>query len=199
MKDEQTLIVIKHDGVARGITGEVIRRFERVGFKLVALEFIQSTEDLGSSHYPTSDKWFSTVGDRTLKDYKVRGIDAMKEFDTIDPIEIGKKIKGWLVEYLAYGPVLALVWEGPDAVKVGRKLVGDTVPANALPGTIRGDFSADTIELANAYGRPLYNIIHASGEVAEAKEEIELWFDQKEVFAYKLYATQVMGVEGKLH
>jgi len=198
MKDEQTLIIIKHDGVARGLMGEVIKRFERIGFKLVAFEFIQSTEDLGSSHYPTSDKWFETVGNRTLNDYEKKGIDANDEFGTVDAIEIGKQIKGWLVEYLAYGPVLAMVWEGPGAVAVGRKLVGNTIPSNALPGTIRGDFSADNIELANAHNRPLYNLIHASGEVAEAKEEISLWFDKKEVFAYKLYATQVMGVDGKL-
>jgi nucleoside-diphosphate kinase len=195
---EKTLIIIKHDGVARGLIGEIMMRFERAGLKLVAMEFLKSTDDLGHSHYPVTEKWFSAVGNRTLGDYKTKGKDTMAEFGTADPVEIGKIIKNWLVEYLNAGPVLAMVWEGPGAVAAGRKLAGDTIPAKALPGTIRGDFSIDTVELANEQKRPMYNLIHASGEVAEAEEEIALWFDPSEVFEYRTYDNQLMGIHGKL-
>ncbi|MEI7580137.1 MAG: nucleoside-diphosphate kinase [bacterium] len=195
---EKTLIIIKHDGVARGLLGDIIKRFERVGLKLVGLEFIQSTDDLGHSHYPTTEKWFSTVGNRTLKDYQAKGISTLANFGSEDPIEIGKTVKEWNVEYLTFGPVLAMVWEGPGAVVIGRKLTGETIPLKAAPGTIRGDFSVDNIELANAQKRPMYNLIHASGEIAEAKEEIALWFDEAEIFEYKTYANELMGVYSKL-
>jgi len=198
MDFEKTLIIIKHDGVARGIMGKIISRFENAGLKLVGLEFIQSTDDLGQAHYPDSTDWLETVGNRTLTDYEERGRDAKEEFGTNDPVEIGKAVKGWLVEYLAQGPVLAMVWEGPEAVKIGRKLVGGTIPAKAEPGTIRGDFSVDNVELANRHGRPFYNLIHASGEVAEAELEIELWFGGDELFKYDTNSTKIMGQQGKV-
>lgn len=198
MNTEQTLIVIKHDGVARGIIGDVMKRFERVGLKLVAFEFLQSSDDLGHSHYPDTEKWYTTVGNRTLDDYKKKDIDPIKEVGTDNAIEIGKKVKQWLVDYLTFGPVAAMVWEGPGSVEVVRKIVGDTIPVKAAPGTIRGDYSLDNVELANRYQRPFYNIIHASGEVAEAKEEIELWFDKEEIFDYTTYSSDIIGIYGKM-
>lgn len=198
MKTERTVIIVKHDGVARGLIGEVIKRFERVGLKLVALEFLQSTNDMGHAHYPDSDKWYTKVGERTLKDYKEKGLDPEKELGTKDKIEIGKLVKKWNVDYLTAGPVLAMVFEGPDAVKIGRKLAGATMPTDALPGTIRGDFALDSAELANKLKRPLYNVIHASGEIAEAEEEIALWFEDQELFDYKTYSAPIMGMYGRL-
>ncbi len=195
---EKTLVIIKHDGVARGLMGEVIKRFERVGLKLVAMEFIQSTEDMGNSHYPVTDKWLEKAGSNTLNEYKEKGIDPKKKLGTGDAIEIGKMIKKWLVDYLDYGPVLAMVWQGPSAVKIARKLVGATAPADSLPGTIRGDFALDNFELANDQQRPAYNLIHASGEVAEAEEEIALWFENSEVFDYTTYHSKAMGIEGRM-
>jgi len=198
MEKEQTLIIVKHDGVARGIIGMIISRFERVGLKLVALEFLQSTKDMGQSHYPDSTKWYQKVGERTLSEYTQKGIDPITELGTSDPIEIGKLIKQWNIDYLTVGPVMAMVWEGPNAVKIGRKLVGDTNPLNALPGTIRGDFAIDSAELANAHKRPFYNVVHASGEVAEAKEEIALWFENKEVINYDTFSEDYLGIKGKI-
>ncbi|KXK26687.1 MAG: Nucleoside diphosphate kinase [candidate division WS6 bacterium OLB20] len=195
---EKTVIIVKHDGVARGLMGQIIKRFERVGLKLVALEFLQSTEDMGKAHYPDAESWYRKVGERTLSEYKEKGIDAVKELGTDDAIEIGKLVKQWNVDYLTYGPVLAMVWEGPNAVKIGRKLVGETNPINAAPGTIRGDFSSDNAELANQHKRPFYNLVHASGEVAEAEDEIALWFEHVEVIDYSTYAAPLMGMQGKL-
>ena len=195
---EKTLIIVKHDGVARGLIGEVISRFERVGLKIVAMELVQSTQEMGDSHYPVTEKWFTKVGERTLKEYNERGLDSAMLLGTTDPIEIGKLIKKWLVEYLNFGPVMAMVFEGPNAVIVGRKLAGDTIPANAVPGTIRGDFGTDSVEFANEQKRPLYNIMHASGEVAEAKEEISLWFGNQELFDYDVLSAHFSGVKGRL-
>jgi nucleoside-diphosphate kinase len=198
MKTERTLIIVKHDGVQRGLIGEIMRRFERVGLKLVAMELIAATEDMGIAHYPDSDEWKEKVGRRTLDEYKEKGIDPIERMGTNDPIKIGEMIKKWNVDYLTTGPVLAMVWEGPGACKIGRKLTGETNPINALPGTIRGDFSWDNADLANEQGRPFYNLIHASGDPEEAKDEIELWFGGGEVFDYKLNASKSMGLYGKL-
>jgi nucleoside-diphosphate kinase len=179
--------------------GEIIKRVERTGLKLVALEFLESTKDLGENHYPHTDEWLSKVGGRTLSDYKNKGIDPMEALGTDDPKKIGKMIKDWLIDYLTVGPVLAMVFEGPQAVRIVRKLAGDTIPANAVPGTIRGDFGFDDPELANEQKRPIYNIVHASGEVAEAKEEIALWFTGKEIHDYKTYSDDFTGLKGKMH
>src|SRR6185369_536068 len=113
MRVEKTLVIIKHDGVARGLMGEIIKRFERVGLKLVALEFLESTNEMGAAHYPPKEEWLITVGNRTLNDYKEKQLDPMKELGTDDAKTIGMMVRDWLVEYLAFGPVLAMVWEGP--------------------------------------------------------------------------------------
>lgn len=198
MKTERTLIIIKHDGVARGLIGQILRRFESVGLKLVALEFIQSTEDMGQMHYVARQNWLTTVGNRTLNDYKEKGIDPIKALGTDDAKKIGEMVRGWLIEYLAFGPVLAMVWEGPNAVMIARKLSGDTRPAYAAPGTIRGDFGLDNPDLANSQQRSMYNLIHASGEVAEAEEEISLWFGKSELINYKTYSSHYLGITKKM-
>ncbi|MBD3279968.1 nucleoside-diphosphate kinase [Candidatus Dojkabacteria bacterium] len=194
---ERTLIIIKHDGVARGLMGEIISRFERVGLKMVALEFIAATDDMSTKHYPDNKEWKEKVGGRTLAEYEEKGIDAKKVLGTDVPEEIGELVKGWLVEYLSMGPVLAMVFEGPEAVRIGRKLVGETNPVNAAPGSIRGDYSWDNADLANEQLRPFYNLIHASGSVEEAKDEIDLWFSDTELMDYPVNVHKSMGYYGK--
>ncbi len=195
---ERTLVIVKHDGVARGLVGEIIFRIERVGFKLIAFEMVRAEEDMASNHYPNSDEWKRKVGERTLEEYVEKGLDPMEELGTKDVIEIGEKVKKWNVDFLTAGPVVAMVWEGPNVVSVIRKLVGHTVPALALPGTIRGDFSWDSAELSNAHKRPFYNLIHASGTPEEAQEEIALWFDKLEVLDYGVSQHKVMGLKGRI-
>jgi nucleoside-diphosphate kinase len=195
---EQTLVILKHDAVARGLIGEIVSRFERIGLKLVAFEMVDPDQNIGQKHYPDSDEWKIKVGERTLKEYKEKGINPTEILGTDNAKEIGELVKKWNVEYLTAGPVVAMVWEGPNAVKVVRKLVGDTVPANALPGTIRGDFSWDSPELANEQQRPFYNLIHASGAPDEAEYEINLWFYELEIIDYDIVASGVMGLKGKI-
>ncbi len=193
MKEERTLVVIKHDGVMRGLMGEVIKRFERVGLKMIALEFLQATDDMGDEHYASSEENLKRFGNNTLKDCKRLGIDPKKKYGTDDALELGKKIKQWNIELITRGPVLAMVWEGPNAVSIVRKLAGSTSPREADVGTIRGDYSFDNFELANDELRSVYNILHASGTVEEAEFEIKLWFGDKELFpGYELYAHRAM-------
>jgi nucleoside-diphosphate kinase len=199
MAYEKTLVLLKHDAVARGIMGEIIQRFERIGLKICGMKLVEATDEMGQKHYPNSVEWLTTVGNRTLDEYKEKKIDPIKRLGTDDPIEIGKLIKQWNVEYLTTGPVLALVLEGPDAVKLVRKHVGSTIPAMALPGTIRGDYSFDNADIANDQGRPFYNLIHASGNVEEANYEIDLWFKKDEIFdQHEIAAHSAMGYHKKM-
>jgi len=190
---QRTLVVVKHDGVMRGLCGEVILRLERAGLKLRALEFLSATEDMGDKHYATSEENLVRYGGNTLKDCKEKGIDPVKKYGTDDALELGKMIKKWNVELITRGPVLAMGWEGPEAVYVVRKLAGSTAPKDAAPGTIRGDFSWDTFEVANDELRSVYNILHASATPEEAEFEIGLWFAKDEIAPdYELYAHHAM-------
>lgn len=189
---QKTVIILKHDAVARGLMGDILKRFERAGLKLVAFKFIQAEKDRAVRHYPTEEAWFRAVGDRTLAEYLEKKLDPIKEIGTKDPVEIGKLVKKWNVDYLTEGPVLAMVWEGYDAIRQARKLVGSTNPSVAVPGTIRGDFSIDNVELANALRRPFRNMIHASGDEGEARNEADLWFEASEICDNYLRADQKM-------
>nr|XP_057904330.1 nucleoside diphosphate kinase 3 [Doryrhamphus excisus] len=136
--NERTFIAIKPDGVQRKLVGEIVQRFEKKGFKLVALKLVKASEDLLQDHY-----W-----DLRSKPF-FRG----------------------LIGYMSSGPVVAMVWQGLDVVKTARKMLGETNPAESLPGTIRGDYCVEV-------GR---NVIHGSDSVASAQKEISLWFRQKEL------------------
>lgn len=193
LKNQKTLVIIKHDAVMRGLIGEVIKRFERVGLKLIALEFLAATRDMGDKHYASSEENLRRFGNNTLDMCKEKGIDPIKKYGTNDPLEMGKMIKGWNIDLITRGPVLAMIWEGPEAVDVVRKIAGPTNPVKALPGTIRGDFSWDNFEVANDELRSVYNILHASGNEEEAKFEIKLWFSKGEIIDdYELYAHRAM-------
>ncbi len=178
---ERTLLILKPDAVIRGISGEIIQRVEKMGFKIIAAKIVKASEELGEKHYPNTDEWKKNVGARTIEDCEKYGIDLLENMGTEDPIEIGNLVKKWNVDYLCSGPVFALVLEGYNAVERLRSLVGSTVPAKADPGTIRGDYSLDSAILANMNGRAILNLVHASGTVDEAKYEIELWFKPEEI------------------
>lgn len=179
---EQTLLVVKPDGVARGLVGEILARFEKVGLKIVGMKMLKTSDDLLKTHYNKDDSWFKKVGESTLKFWEENGKDPGEDLGSNDPIEIGKKIQGWLFEYVNSGPVVAIVLEGPHAVDIVRKHVGSTYPLEAAPGTIRGDYHYDSSGLSASNKRAVYNIVHASGAIDEAKFEIKLWFKASELF-----------------
>ncbi|MCA9371715.1 nucleoside-diphosphate kinase [Candidatus Woesebacteria bacterium] len=190
---EQTLVVFKPDAVARGLVGEILQRFERVGLKIVAMKMLNVSKELADKHYPASREAFiNGMGKKTLENYQNMGIDPQKEFGSNDPHVIGLKIREWLVDMITADPVIAIVLEGPHAVELVRKLVGHTLPLSSSPGTIRGDYSFDSSYLANTGNRPIKNLLHASGELEEAKYEVDLWFDKGELVSYKRVEENVM-------
>lgn len=172
--------MVKPDGVQRGLIGEIISTFERTGLKLLQIKMLRPSREVAEKHYPDTSDWYSSVGHKTRDGYAMLEKDVKTEFGTDDPVEIGKMVKVWLTAFLTSGEVVAMVWEGNAAVKNVRRLVGNTLPIMADPGSIRGRFSLDSPDAANAEKRPISNLVHASGEVHEAINEIKLWFPEFE-------------------
>jgi len=177
---EKTLILLKPDCVQRGLIGEVISRFEKVGLKIIAMKMIYADKNMAGKHYADDDDWYESVGNKALASAKARGVTENRTTK-----EIGITIREMLMNYLTMSPVVALVLEGHGAVKLVRKIVGDTNPQTSAPGTIRGDYTIDSYALADMSNRPIQNLIHASGEVHEAEREIALWFDEEELHVWQ--------------
>ncbi len=188
-KKEKTYVMIKPDGVKKGLIGEIIRRFEQRDLKIVALEMFQPTTKQIDDHYPKDEAWIRRLGQKTLTTYAKYGISAEKELGTGDELEIGQMVRGWLVEYMTSAPLVRMVVEGVHAVDMVRKICGVTLPSMADMGTIRGDYSADSPAVANTEKRAVMNLVHASETPQEAQHEIEHWFgDRKVIFDYKRFA-----------
>ena len=178
---EQTLVLIKPDGVQRGLVGKIITRFEEAGLKLVAMKMVHPSPEDVDKHYALTEEWMRGVYEKAKAKYDAAG----QAFPYADHQAYGGEIKRGLVDFLRSAPILAMVLEGEMAVSLVRKLVGATEPASSAPGTIRGDFSHDTYALANEQKRPVRNLIHASGNVAEANQEIAVWFTDEELHKYE--------------
>ncbi|MBI3620079.1 nucleoside-diphosphate kinase [Candidatus Roizmanbacteria bacterium] len=190
---EQTLIILKPDAVSRGLSGEIIKRFEQAGLKIVAGRFQKVDRELAGKHYPADrESFLRGMGQKTLENYEKMGADPVKMLGSKDTLEIGKMIREWLIDYITSAPVLALVLEAPHAVELVRKIGGHTLPLLSPPGTIRGDFAYDSSFLANTAKRAIKNLVHASGSVEEAKYEIPLWFKASEIHAYERVEEKVM-------
>jgi nucleoside-diphosphate kinase len=175
---EKSFTMIKPDGVNRALIGTLISRFETAGLKLIGLKMLRPKRDIVGKHYPATPALLKRLGDNTIRGFGEIGRDVKKEFGTNDPIKLGKMVREWLIQSLTSGDVVAMVWQGNNAIKNIRKLLGSTVPSEALPGTIRGDFSLDSPDVANMEHRSLYNLMHASGNVEEAAFEVALWFPE---------------------
>lgn len=175
---EQTLILVKPDGVERGLIGQILGRLERVGLKIVAMKMVKPTKEQADKHYALTEEWMKAVYDKAKAKYEALG----QAFPYPDHVAYGTSIKNGLIDFLVSGPVVAAILEGEQAVALTRKIVGATEPASSAPGTIRGDLSLDTYALSNAQNRPLRNLIHASGNVEEAKNEMPIWFSTTETY-----------------
>ncbi|MGC9046562.1 MAG: nucleoside-diphosphate kinase [Minisyncoccia bacterium] len=180
---EKTLVLIKPDGVQRKIVGEIISRFERVGLEIIGLKMVKVNEELAFKHYGYNEEWFEKVGKKVKEFYEQVGFDPGEEFNKLSLKEIGKLVQKWNVDFLTEGKVIAMVLKGYHAVEIVRKMVGDTYPHRAAPGTIRGDYALESPLVANVSKRSVRNIIHASGSVEEANLEIQLWFKNNEIFS----------------
>ena len=184
VRHERTLILVKPDGVQRALTGEIVARLERAGLKIVALRMLRAERAALERHYPSTEEWVRTIGGKTKEAFETYGWDVKARMGTDDALEIGRRVRGWLIEFMMTTPIVAAVLEGVHAVSVTRKLVGATLPVFANPGTIRGDFATDAPTVANEDQRPVRNLIHASGTVEEAEHEIGLWFTSAEIYRY---------------
>ncbi len=182
LAQEKTLVIIKPDGVQRGLIGEVIKRYERSGLKLVGLKMLVPTADFIRKHYTVDPDWFVKTGTKTIESYKKKGKTPPSE----DPLKITEIILNNLTKFMTAGPVIATVWQGTHAVGIVRKITGATEPLTSDVGTIRGDLTIDSYEASDLGGRAVRNIVHASGSPEEAEKEISLWFKSEEILNYKL-------------
>jgi nucleoside-diphosphate kinase len=155
---QKTLIIFKPDSVQRGVVGEILSRFERVGLKIVGAKMVAPTREQFYEHYENIGKVISRRG--------------QKVYDVV-------------VEFMLQGPVIAMVLEGVDAVSLVRKLVGKTEPKSAEVGTIRGDYAHISYDYADAAGKSTPNLIHASENLDDAEKEIRLWFADSELHEYQ--------------
>lgn len=190
---ERTLVLVKPDGVKRGVVGDIIHRFERAGLKLVGMKMMWVDKAHVAKHYPDDrTELIQGMGEKTLGSYEKYGLDAVEMLGTKDPLEIGKIVNAWNKEFLSSGPVVAMVLEGLHAIENVRLMAGATIPTAATPGTIRGDYSIDSPALANSRKRAMRNLVHASGNQAEAIYEIDLWFKPEELHTYVRADEDVM-------
>lgn len=181
---EQTFVMVKPDGVMRGLIGEVVKRLEQRGLKIVAMKMIHADHAKVDAFYPKNPEWVERLGNKTLSTFTEYGIDPVKAMGTDDPKKIGADVRKFIMEFMTIGPMVPMVVEGIHAISVVRKLAGATLPVFAEPGTIRGDFSHDAPSAANLESRGIFNIVHASETKEEAAHEIKHWFHEDEIFDY---------------
>ena len=188
-KEEQSFVMIKPDGVRKGLIGEIIKRFEQRDLKIVALEMFQPKYEELDNHYPKNKEWITRLGHKTLNTYEKYGYDALADFGTTEAHKIGPDIRKWLVDYMMSAPLVKMIVQGVHSVDVVRKIAGDTMPYKADMGTIRGDFSIDSPALANKEKRAVMNIVHCSETPEEAEHEIKHWFGSFPIHKYKRFGV----------
>ncbi len=160
---EKTLVIFKPDSVMRGIVGNVLTRFEQAGFKIVGMKMVKANDKQLHIHYENIGKLKTRKGDKIFESQ----LSSMQD-----------------------GPVILMILEGIEAVLNVRKMVGETEPKTALPGTIRGDFAHANYSSAAGVGKGIANIVHASATTDEAELEIKHWFSNEEIFDYKIVHEQ---------
>jgi len=186
-KKERTFVIIKPDGVQRSLIGEIIKRFERTGLKLAAMKLFVADEKRLWMHYNKDDAWYELKGGATIKNRQAAGMPVEKT-----AIEYGKDIVRALVKFMSCGPVVAMIWEGNEAVGIVKKIVGATEPLTSDVGTIRGDLTVDSYNLSNIDGRAVRNLVHCSDKPEEAGREINIWFKNEEIVNYNHVQDEIL-------
>lgn len=177
MLKERALILFKPDALQRGIVGEILSRFEKVGLKIIGLKMLDAKEEQLATHYFKDEEWLVKKGE---------GIKKNKGYpEDYDAKKAGQEIVDGLIKDMMICPIIAMVLEGHNAVKTVRRLTGSTNINDSPPGTIRGDYSHDTFDLANVSNRPGITIIHATDDPSESEKEINIWFNPSEIYSYE--------------
>ncbi len=187
-KEERTLVIIKPDGIQRSLIGEIISRYERIGLKIIGMKMLVPTREMIEKHYTLDPEWRRITGEKTIKGYHDKGLVP----PTTDPLEVTTKLLKRRADYMTSGPIIAFVLQGAHAVKIVRKITGGTEPLTSDVGTIRGDFVLDSYEMSDIDGRSIRNLIHASGSVKEAEDEIAHWFGAGELMKYGIVQEQIL-------
>ena len=187
-KDERTLVILKPDAIQRSLIGEIIGRYERIGLKLVAMKMFVPTGEMIEQHYTLDPEWRRITGEKTIKGYMDKGLNP----PVSDPLEVTRLLLEKLKKYMTSGPVIAMVLQGAHAVKIVRKITGGTEPLTSDVGTIRGDYVLDSYQMSDTDGRSIRNLVHASGSVKEAEDEIKHWFTDKELMDYTLMQEHII-------
>lgn len=200
---ERSLVIIKPDAVKRGLTGTIIERFEKAGLKITALKKMKCGIEHARAHYPMTEVQLNQMGNKTLDTYRKIGIEPAAVLGTNDPFEIGEIVHEWNAEFLSSAPIIVMVLEGVHAVKKIRTLCGKTMPIDAAPGTIRGDYASTSPAVSNAQKAAVYNLVHASdneNDPDEPENEIHHWFSDNDIFSdYQrvewdaMYKTEVLN------
>lgn len=163
---QRTLIFIKPDAMERNLADEIIKRYKKVGLKVIRKKKMMAPNDIVEKHYPMDRDYLKSIGEKTIA--------AGQKVESAE--DQGRKVVTWLRRFITSGPIVVLILEGENAIDIARKVTGFTDPSTAEKGTIRGDLGTDNILKANMEGRPVYNLIHASDSLEEAEKEIKLWF-----------------------
>ncbi len=174
---ERTLILIKPDVLQRQIVGEILTRFERKGFKLIAMKMLNATKEQVGEHYEGKESYLIETGEKAKKGAIVRGEDVTNW----NSLERGKIIRQRNIDYLTCGPIIAMVLEGSGVVLQVRKVLGSASPADSDIGTIRDDYSLDTYALADFVSRSTRTMLHASDSIENAERELKIWFKESEL------------------
>ncbi len=185
---ERTLIILKPDAVKRALVGTVIETFENVGLKLLAGKMLRPEADVIKKHYPGTPEWIKEMGNKTLASFKESGVNVREKMGTDDPVKLGQFVYDRLIKYWQEGPIIVMVWEGPGAIAIARKLRGHTIPLLAQTGTLHAQYSYDSSTLSSGLDRVVKTFIHASGSVEEANREIAYWFPKE---TFKTYEREI--------
>jgi len=185
---ERSLVLIKPDGIQRSLIGEIIKRYERTGLKLMALKFFIPSKEQIKSHYLVFDGWLENVGQKSIEAYIKKGIKPPYN----EPKKVGLAVLKRLQDFMTAGPVIAMIWQGNEAIGIIRKITGATEPLSSDVGTIRGDFTIDSYSLADTDDRAIRNLVHASASAEEAEKEIKIWFKPNEIVKYRLIPEAIL-------
>ncbi len=188
---EKTLIIIKPDAVKRGLVGKITETFEQVGLKLITAKMLRPDARVIKNHYPGTPDWIKEMGEKTLSSFKQSGVNVKEKMGTDDPSKLGTFVYDRLVKYWMEGPIIVMVWQGPDAIQICRKLRGHTIPLLAQTGTLHSDFSFDSSTLSASLDRVVKTFVHASGSQDEAVREIKYWFKDTEFKNYEREIDQL--------
>ncbi len=185
---ERSLVLLKPDAVQRALIGEIISRFEKKGLKITAMRMVWPTKEMAARHYDLPESAAKALGERTLASYAERG----EKHKFSKPMEVARDIIKRLERYISTGPIVAMVIEGAHAIAHIRKIRGGVNPLSADIGTITGDYSIDSYFISDLDERAVRTLVHASGNVDEAENEIKIWFGEKDIFDYDLAIEKIL-------